>query len=248
MLAPPPPPGMPRLAISPDTKSTTTTTEGGTTSPTSPSKHPAAPTPLPGPAGPLLSQPPEGPPPISVLLGGCWWRWPPRSRGEGGSQHTASLLGLRQVRAGRVWAGGCCVPSPEGFRAGPRDQPESRVPLRWLGEWERSRRGAPPSRHPAQTPPAWVGLAGEAVASPCLSFPTGWQRRCCRGCGDQPAWVQRGGQCAWLCRRGVPSSRCHGIPWHWGPRSGWGPWSGAGARTACRAPGALGGRRLGSLR
>uniref|UniRef100_F6W9K7 Nuclear factor 1 n=1 Tax=Monodelphis domestica TaxID=13616 RepID=F6W9K7_MONDO len=38
MLAPPPPPGMPRLAISPDTKSTTTTSEGGTTSPTSPSK------------------------------------------------------------------------------------------------------------------------------------------------------------------------------------------------------------------
>ncbi|XP_044527315.1 nuclear factor 1 C-type [Gracilinanus agilis] len=36
MLAPPPPPGMPRLAISPDTKSTTTTSEGGTTSPTSP--------------------------------------------------------------------------------------------------------------------------------------------------------------------------------------------------------------------
>ncbi|XP_053152062.1 nuclear factor 1 C-type isoform X3 [Hemicordylus capensis] len=35
MLAPPPP-GMPRLAISPDTKSTTTTSEGGTTSPTSP--------------------------------------------------------------------------------------------------------------------------------------------------------------------------------------------------------------------
>ncbi|KAL7992914.1 hypothetical protein Chor_017170 [Crotalus horridus] len=38
MLAPPPP-GMPRLAISPDTKSTTTTSEGGTTSPTSPSKQ-----------------------------------------------------------------------------------------------------------------------------------------------------------------------------------------------------------------
>uniref|UniRef100_A0A8D2PFW2 Nuclear factor I C n=1 Tax=Zosterops lateralis melanops TaxID=1220523 RepID=A0A8D2PFW2_ZOSLA len=36
MLAPPPPPGMPRLAVSPDTKSTTTTSEGGTTSPTSP--------------------------------------------------------------------------------------------------------------------------------------------------------------------------------------------------------------------
>uniref|UniRef100_A0A8D0HEM8 Nuclear factor 1 n=1 Tax=Sphenodon punctatus TaxID=8508 RepID=A0A8D0HEM8_SPHPU len=36
MLAPPPPPGMPRLAISPDTKSTTTTSEGGSTSPTSP--------------------------------------------------------------------------------------------------------------------------------------------------------------------------------------------------------------------
>ncbi|XP_060089110.1 nuclear factor 1 C-type-like [Heteronotia binoei] len=35
MLAPPPP-GMPRLAISPDTKSTTTTSEGGTSSPTSP--------------------------------------------------------------------------------------------------------------------------------------------------------------------------------------------------------------------
>ncbi|NXG40179.1 NFIC factor, partial [Dromaius novaehollandiae] len=45
MLAPPPPPGMPRLAVSPDTKSATTTSEGGTTSPTSPSKHPAAPTP-----------------------------------------------------------------------------------------------------------------------------------------------------------------------------------------------------------
>ncbi|KAH0625867.1 hypothetical protein JD844_034218 [Phrynosoma platyrhinos] len=38
MLAPPPP-GMPRLAISPDTKSTTTTSEGGTTSPTSPSEE-----------------------------------------------------------------------------------------------------------------------------------------------------------------------------------------------------------------
>ncbi|XP_026510701.1 nuclear factor 1 C-type isoform X2 [Terrapene carolina triunguis] len=36
MLAPPPPPGIPRLALSPDTKSTTTTSEGGTTSPTSP--------------------------------------------------------------------------------------------------------------------------------------------------------------------------------------------------------------------
>ncbi|NXJ04925.1 NFIC factor, partial [Odontophorus gujanensis] len=36
MLAPPPPPGMPRLAVSPDTKSATTTSEGGTTSPTSP--------------------------------------------------------------------------------------------------------------------------------------------------------------------------------------------------------------------
>uniref|UniRef100_A0A6I8NX93 Nuclear factor 1 n=1 Tax=Ornithorhynchus anatinus TaxID=9258 RepID=A0A6I8NX93_ORNAN len=36
MLAPPPPPGMPRLAISPDTKSATTTSEGGTSSPTSP--------------------------------------------------------------------------------------------------------------------------------------------------------------------------------------------------------------------
>ncbi|XP_078234975.1 nuclear factor 1 C-type isoform X2 [Pogona vitticeps] len=35
MLAPPPP-GMPRLAISPDTKSTTTASEGGSTSPTSP--------------------------------------------------------------------------------------------------------------------------------------------------------------------------------------------------------------------
>ncbi|EMP26116.1 hypothetical protein UY3_16811 [Chelonia mydas] len=45
MLAPPPPPGIPRLALSPDTKSTTTTSEGGTTSPTSPSKQPAA---LPG--------------------------------------------------------------------------------------------------------------------------------------------------------------------------------------------------------
>ncbi|NXE43685.1 NFIC factor, partial [Ptilorrhoa leucosticta] len=43
MLAPPPPPGMPRLAVSPDTKSTTTTSEGGTTSPTSPSKHPRRP-------------------------------------------------------------------------------------------------------------------------------------------------------------------------------------------------------------
>ncbi|XP_019327019.1 PREDICTED: LOW QUALITY PROTEIN: nuclear factor 1 C-type [Aptenodytes forsteri] len=36
MLAPPPPPGMPRLAVSPSPKTPTTTTEGGTTSPTSP--------------------------------------------------------------------------------------------------------------------------------------------------------------------------------------------------------------------
>lgn len=54
MLAPPPPPGMPRLAVSPDTKSATTTSEGGTTSPTSPSKHPAAP------AHPPAPQPPPG--------------------------------------------------------------------------------------------------------------------------------------------------------------------------------------------
>uniref|UniRef100_A0A674GZM8 Nuclear factor 1 n=2 Tax=Passeriformes TaxID=9126 RepID=A0A674GZM8_TAEGU len=106
MLAPPPPPGMPRLAVSPDTKSTTTTSEGGTTSPTSPSKHPRRPPCSPARLAPSSRSPP-GCPPVPGL-GGCWRRWPPRSRGEGGSWHAMSLLGLRQVGADRLWAGGCC--------------------------------------------------------------------------------------------------------------------------------------------
>lgn len=57
MLAPPPPPGMPRLAVSPDTKSTTTTSEGGTTSPTSPSKHPRRPPCSPARLAPPLTAP-----------------------------------------------------------------------------------------------------------------------------------------------------------------------------------------------
>ncbi|XP_010870148.2 nuclear factor 1 C-type isoform X5 [Esox lucius] len=42
MLAPPPPPGMPRLTLPSDSKSSTTTSDGGTNSPTSPSKWAAA--------------------------------------------------------------------------------------------------------------------------------------------------------------------------------------------------------------
>jgi len=101
MLAPPPPPGMPRLAVSPDTKPTTTTTEGGTTSPTSPSKHPAAPTRLPGPGGPLLWQPPPGVPPSRRCWGGVGGGGLPAAgeRAAAGTQRVCWVSG-RSERAG----------------------------------------------------------------------------------------------------------------------------------------------------
>lgn len=170
MLAPPPPPGMPRLAVSPDTKSTTTTSEGGTTSPTSPSKHPRRPPCSPARLAPSSRSPP-GCPPVPVL-GGCRRRWPPRSRGEGGSWHAMSLLGLRQVGVDRVWARGCCGRRARGLRAGPGDQLEPLVPLSMSGAMVCS------PKQCAQT--LGVGSAvGEAVASQSLFIPPWWWL-CCR--------------------------------------------------------------------
>lgn len=157
MLAPPPPPGMPRLAVSPDTKSTTTTSEGGTTSPTSPSKHPRGAHP---PAGPLLSPP----------------------RGAAGGDARNEFAGSQAGRRGRF-----ARRPPGGLGAGPRDRHEPRVPPGRPAEREGAAEPQPPgwaqgggsSPLPASVSPAvrccgdrcGAGLCAGASSSHCHGGP-----------------------------------------------------------------------------